>query len=102
MRQTIALCTLALLFIASTATADWPAGGKLVEVPGDLNGVRYARFYDLPSGDLGVLGVGISFAVNYPEFQRITRLGDIAPGWPANGVRFDGAIAGTRIRNQAW
>jgi hypothetical protein len=102
MRPAIALIATSLLFAASDASAAWPAGGKFVESPGDINGLRYARFYDLPSGDLGVLGVGISFAVNYSRVQRISRNGDIAPGWPADGVRFDPLLAGAQIRDQDW
>jgi len=53
-----ALLLVAALAIATSASAAWPPGGKLVSSPGDINGVRNARIMELPSGDLVVLGIG--------------------------------------------
>jgi len=79
-----------LLFVASSASADWPAGGKLVSLVDDsFNGVRWARIMDLPSGEMYVLSVGCGGNANGYSLQRIGPGGDIAPGWPALGYSME-------------
>ena len=60
MRRVFTAATwLPLVVLAAGARADWPADGKFVmKVHDSFNGVRMARVFELPSGDLVVLGVG--------------------------------------------
>jgi hypothetical protein len=83
---------LALMSLPPAAFAAWPAGGTLVSSPGDINGARNALIFDLPSGDLGVLGVGTGGNSFYYNVQHIGRDGSIAAGWRARAhtVSFDG------------
>src|SRR5262249_23959527 len=76
------------VFIATVAHADWPEGGKYVFTPLAINGVRLVQMLEIPSGDLCVMGVGWGNNSNGYSVQRISRSGEIAPGWPAAGVTF--------------
>lgn len=74
--------------LACPARADWPAQGKPVLVPYGFNGSGGTWIFDLPSGDMivrahGYGGNSMGFVV-----QRITPGGEIAPGWPVEGVSF--------------
>ena len=100
MRRRSAPGLLAIL-LATTSSADWPAGGKLVSSPGDIQGVRHARISLLPSGDLLVLGVGSGGNSYTYNLQRLTHGGLIAPGWPANGVHFTSVLKGMPLRTQS-
>ena len=98
-RTTIAVALLAML--APAAHADWPAGGKFVSSPGDVNGVRNARIMELPSGDLVVFGMGVG-GNNYTyNIQRLTHGGSVSPGWPSNGVALSSVLKGTPLRAQS-
>src|SRR5260221_1634439 len=84
----IARVAACLVFAASVAHAGWPAGGTYVMLSGDsFNGLRGMRFLDLPSGDLVVVGVGKGGTSNGYTLQRISPLGEIATGWPVNGLQ---------------
>ncbi len=95
--RVLVLIALASLPIISVARADWPAGGKIISVPGDIWGVHHAAFFDLPDGELGVLGIGRSPSNFYYNLQRLGHDGVIHPGWPEAGVQFGGAIAGIPV-----
>ena len=88
MRQArLAVATLALLAAAVPAAADWPAGGKQVTLTWDsTNGTNMVRFLDLPSGDIAVISVGVGGLNLGYSLQRVTPLGDLATGWPVNGL----------------
>jgi hypothetical protein len=78
-----------LLLVASSASADWPAGGKLVSIVDDsFNGLKSVRVMDLPNGEMYVLSVGRGGNANGYTLQRIGPGGDLAPGWTTNGYSF--------------
>jgi hypothetical protein len=79
--------SLLLLGIAIPANADWPPGGKrMAQVWYSINFTYSMRFAETSSGDLELLLVGKCGNQNGYSLQRVTRNGDIAPGWPADGV----------------
>ena len=79
--------TLASLLLATAASADWPANGKRVGSPDDsFNGTYGVRFVEMPSGDLGLVMFGVGVNSFGYSMQRIGRGGDLAPGWPADGI----------------
>jgi hypothetical protein len=92
--------TLAAAFVTS-ASADWPPGGKLVSSPGDINGVRNARIMELPSGDLVIVGVGSAGSTNTYNVQRLTRDGQVAPGMPIHGIPWSSVIKGANFRTHS-
>ena len=102
MRRLAVVLTLSLL-AAGIARADWPATG--VRVQSDFfaaKGVWYSHIFDLPSGDLGVIlssrdGNGTAY-----QYQRVTRDGNIASGWPASGVGLANTVTGAQPRWQAY
>jgi hypothetical protein len=86
-RKSAWLAALASLALALPAAADWPVEGKLVmRVHDSFNGVRLARVFELPSGDLVILGVGSGGNSNGFMLQRISPTGEFAPGWSAGGL----------------
>ena len=87
--RTARLLALVPLLLSSVASADWPAQGRRVLVATDsFNLTDGAWIFDLPSGDLVVRAVGHGgLALGY-DAQRITPAGEIAPGWPVEGVSF--------------
>lgn len=100
MRQLFFLLA-ACLTLATSASAAWPPGGKLVSSPAGVYGTRNVRITESPSGDLFVLGVGVGGNSNYYVMQRLTRDGELAPGWPADGVPFSVVIKGAPLRTQS-
>src|SRR5262245_35521805 len=106
-RSSIRLATIASLLFALPAAADWPAGGKRVAPAGYVVwGNRYAQLFDLPSGDLGLVAIGSTGNVTAYRAQRISRGGDIAPGWTTDGARLgetapSGLEYGTAIDDSA-
>jgi len=96
------MLALLVAFAACDARADWPAGGKLVSSPGDINGVRNALILPSPSGDLFVVGQGTAGSSCTYDFQRVSVDGFIAPGWPADGVRMSSVIRGCRLQMQGF
>jgi len=98
MRHMLAGVVALSVLTALPASADWPAGGTLVSSPGDINGARNALIFDLPSGDLGVLGVGTAGNNFNYNLQHVGRDGSIAAGWPATGLGFSAVLKGTPLR----
>jgi hypothetical protein len=94
-RKSAWLAGLASLALTLPAAADWPAGGKDVDHAGSVAwGSPLLRFYDLPSGDLGLIAIGL-VGMSYGFWaQRISVGGDIAPGWPGDGVAMPHAFTG--------
>ena len=89
LRPRSVLLLVASLQFAAPALADWPAGGKRVVLTHDsFNGVRMVRCLDLPSGDVSVVSVGVGGNSFGYSGQRITPTGEIASGWPADGIIF--------------
>src|SRR5262249_44798165 len=79
----------------TVAHAGWPAGGtRLMRANDSLHGLRTVRIFNLPSGDLVVLGVGTGGNALGYSTQRVSPLGDIAPGWPADGVTLAQVVSG--------
>jgi len=98
MRLVLAGVVALSVIVAAPASADWPTGGMLVSIPGDINGTRNALIFDLPSGDLGVLGVGTGGNNFDYNLQHVGRDGSIAAGWPAAGLGFSAVLKGTPLR----
>lgn len=90
------------LALAAPAAASWPPGGKFVSSPNNINGVRNARILESASKDLFVLGVGNGGSYNTFCLQRVSRAGEIAPGWPAAGVPFSTVIKGAPLYSQSF
>src|SRR5262245_17309713 len=86
-RVWIRVASIHLLLLALPAAADWPVGGKGVALNGyAVYGYRFARFYDLPSGDLGLLTIGVNGNQYGVNAQRISATGDLRRGWTTDGV----------------
>ena len=69
-----------------TASGSWSAGNlDCCAIPTQY-AMSYAKIFDLPSGDLGVLAVARTGSSNGYAVQRVSRDGGIAPGWPVGGV----------------
>src|SRR5262245_16017101 len=80
---------IALLIAASPAGAEWPAAGKRVLLTtNSFHGTSSVWINDISSGDLMVRAVGVGNNSNGYDVQRISALGDIAPGWPSRGASF--------------
>jgi len=94
----IAVLVLAASLAPTPSLAAWPAGGTLVSSPGDVNGARNALIFDLPSGDLGVLGVGSGGNTYDYNLQHVARDGSIPTGWPALGLGFSQVLKGIPLR----
>ena len=92
----IARCAaLCLLLVGSVAHGGWPTGGTYVMLTGDSqNGAHEARIVLSPAGDLLVVGVGKGGNALGYTLQRISAFGDIAPGWPVDGVQLGEVFSG--------
>jgi hypothetical protein len=81
-----AAIAIACFLLAVPAAADWPSQGRRVVEPGGIYQTRGAWIFDLPSGDLLVRATGQSPMSLYISVQSVTPAGEIAPGWPGEGV----------------
>ena len=90
------LLAVAVALAASSAHADWPAGGRSL---GSLlmNGTYGVRFVDLPGGDVAVVMIGIGGNLRHVAMQRVTRAGATSPGWPEQGVFLGQYSGGTEF-----
>ncbi|HXS83936.1 MAG TPA: T9SS type A sorting domain-containing protein [Methylomirabilota bacterium] len=83
----LAIAMLALLALVRSAAAEWPPGGTRVTLAFDsFNHTRMVRVLDLPSGDIAVMSVGVGGNAFGYSLQRVTPFGDLAAGWPADGL----------------
>lgn len=80
-------CLALLCCVAAPARADWPAQGKpVLYVMQSTRGIISAQILDTPSGDLMVVGEGQGGNGAGWNAVRVTRDGDVAPGWTLTGT----------------
>jgi hypothetical protein len=73
-----------VVWLCAPARADWPPTGAPV-APG-----RLAGQYPFTICSDGEGGIFVSWSDFYLFASRVTREGDVAPGWPAEGLKFGG------------